>query len=142
MRFNIPPFLADTAQLVRASLLLTQRPDKSVDLQDTLKIIAHVSLAAKAITDVARAALITAQTTLDTLKVLPGDSGVKVVEVGQIMGLWRSQTLENTPRAIVLVSSREGAAPFRALFFSVEAAPELRPKLRISYSTRKIRGLP
>lgn len=142
MRFNIPPFLADTAQLVRASLLLTQRPDRTVDPKDTLRIVAHVSLAAKAITDVSRAALITAQTSLDTLKVLPADSGLKIVEVGQILGLWRTQTLENTPRAIVLVSSTEGGAALRALFFSVEAAPELRPRLRISYSTRKARGLP
>jgi hypothetical protein len=142
MRFNIPPFLADTAQLVRVSLLLTQRPDRAIDVQDTMRIVAHVSLAAQAITDVSRAALITAQTTLDTLKVLPGDSGVKLVEIGPIFGVWRTQTLANTPRAIVLVSSNEGATALRALFFSIEAAPDLRPKLRISYSTRKTRGLP
>jgi hypothetical protein len=142
MRFNIPPFLSDTAQLVRASLLLTQIPDRAVDPKDTMNIIAHVSLAAKAITDIGRAALITAQQSLDTLKVVPGDSGVKVLEVGQILGLWRTQTLEQTPRAIVLVSGTEGETPLRALFFSIEAAPQLRPRLRISYSTRKTRGLP
>jgi hypothetical protein len=142
MRFNIPPFLADSAQLVRVSLLLTQRPDVAIDAKDTMRIVAHVSLAAQAITDVSRAALITAQTTLDTLKVLPGDSGVKVVEIGPIVGVWRTQTLANTPRAIVLVSSTEGGAPIRAQFFSIEASPDLRPKLRFSYSTRKTRGLP
>jgi hypothetical protein len=142
LRFNIPPFLADTAQLVRATLLLTQIPDRTVDAKDTMNIIAHVSLAAKAITDIGRAALITAQTSRDTLKVVPGDSGVKSLEVGQIIGLWRTQTLEQTPRAIVLVSSTESQTPLRALFFSIEAAPQLRPRLRISYSTRKTRGLP
>jgi hypothetical protein len=142
MRFNIPPFLADTAQLVRATLLLTQIPDRSVGATDSMRIVAHVSLAAKAVADIGRAALITAQTSLDTLKVVPGDSGLKSLEVGPIIGLWRTQTLEQTPRAIVLVSSTEGETPLRAIFFSIEAAPNLRPRLRISYSTRKTRGLP
>lgn len=142
MRFDIPRFIADTAQIVRASLLLTQRPDRSVDPKDTLRIIAHVSLATKNITDPVRAAQITAETNLDTLKVAPGDSGLKVAEVAQVISLWRTQTDTLTPRAIVLVSASEGQAPTQALFFSIEAAPGLRPRLRISYSTRKSNGLP
>jgi hypothetical protein len=142
MRFDIPAFLVDTAQIIRASLLMTQRPDRTLDPTDTVRIIAHVSLAANAVTDVTRASQITAQTSLDTLKVAPSDSGVKVLEVAQIMSLWRSQNVANTPRAIVLVSGTEGEAPVQALFFSTEFAPELRPRLRISYSTRKSTGLP
>jgi hypothetical protein len=142
MRFNVPLFITDTAQIIRASLLMTQRPDRSVDPKDTVRIVAHVSLAAKAVTDVARAAQITAQSSFDTLRVAPGDSGVKAIEVAQIINLWRTQKVDQTPRAVVLVSATEGSAPLRALFFSLEAAPELRPRLRISYSTRKSRGLP
>jgi hypothetical protein len=142
MRFNVPSFIADTAQIIRASLIMTQRPDRSVDPKDTVRIIAHVSLAAKAVTDIARAAQITAQTSVDTLKAAPGDSGQKLIEIAQIINLWRTQKVDQTPRAVVLVSGSEGSAPLRALFFSIEAAPELRPRLRISYSTRKSRGLP
>jgi hypothetical protein len=142
MRFNVPPFIADSAEIIRASLLMTQRPDRSVDPKDTVRIIAHVSLAATAVTDLTRASQITAQTSLDTLRVAPGDSGVKLLEVAQIIGLWRTQPPDETPRAIVLVSGTEGQAPLRAIFFSIEAAPELRPRLRISYSTRKTKGLP
>jgi hypothetical protein len=142
MRFNVPAFISDTAQIIRASLLLTQIPDRTVDPKDTLRIIAHVSLATKAVTDVARAAQITAQTSLDTLRVAPADSGVKLLEVAQIIGLWRTQKADLTPRAMVLISGTEGQAPVRAVFFSIEAAPELRPRLRISYSTRKTNGLP
>jgi len=142
MRFNVPAFITDTAEIVRASLLMTQRPDRSVDPKDTVRIIAHVSLATKVVTDLTRAAQITAQTSLDTLRVAPSDSGVKLLEVAQIVGLWRAQQVDQTPRAIVLVSGTEGQAPLRALFFSIEAAPELRPRLRISFSTRKSRGLP
>ncbi|MFN2601988.1 MAG: hypothetical protein ABR582_04425 [Gemmatimonadaceae bacterium] len=142
MRFNIPPFISDTAQIIRASLLMTQRPDRSVDPKDTVRIVAHVSLAAKAVTDVTRAAQITAQSSLDTTRVAPGDSGVKAVEIAQVINLWRTQKVDQTPRAVVLVSATEGSAPLRALFFSIEAAPDLRPRLRISYSTRKSSGLP
>lgn len=142
MRFNVPAFIADTAEIIRASLLMTQRPDRTVDSKDTVRIIAHVSLATKAVTDLTRAAQITAQTSLDTLRVAPGDSGVKLLEVAQIIGLWRTQQADQTPRAMVLISGTEGQAPLRAIFFSIEAAPELRPRLRISYSTRKTSGLP
>jgi hypothetical protein len=142
MRFNVPAFIADTAEIIRASLLMTQRPDRTLDPKDTVRIVAHISLATVAVTDLTRAAQITAQTSLDTVKVAPGDSGVKQLEVAQIISLWRTQKADQTPRAIVLVSGTEGQAPLRAIFFSMEAAPELRPRLRISYSTRKTSGLP
>ncbi|HYN83543.1 MAG TPA: hypothetical protein VES88_18850 [Gemmatimonadaceae bacterium] len=142
MRFDVPSFIGDTAQIVRATLLLTQRPDRSGEVGDTVRVLANVSLAAKSVTDIARAAQITAGTTLDTLKISPADSGLKTLEVAQVIALWRSQNPDQTPRALVLVSTTEGQAPIQARFFSIEAAPELRPRLRISYSTRKSRGLP
>lgn len=142
MRFDVPAFIADTAEIVRATLLMTQRPDLSVDPKDTVRIVAHVSLAGKTVTDLTRAAQITAQTTLDTLRVAPADSGTKLLEVARVIALWRGQNPDQTPRAIVLISSTEGQAPVQARFFSIEAAPSLRPRLRISYSTRKSRGLP
>jgi len=142
MRFDIPKFIADTAQIVRATLLLTQRPDRTAEEGDTVRILANVSLAAKAVTDLSRAAQITAGTILDTLKISPADTGLKTLDVAQVISIWRSQDPDVTPRALVLVSTTEGRAPVQALFFSIEAAPELRPRLRISYSTRKSRGLP
>lgn len=142
MRFDVPKFIADTAQIVRATLLLTQRPDRTAAPNDTVEILANVSLAAKSVTDLTRAAQITAGTTLDTLKVSPLDSGVKTLEVPQVISLWRAQNPDQTPRALILISTTEGRAPLQALFFSIEAAPELRPRLRVSYSTRKSRGLP
>ena len=142
MRFDIPKFIADTAQIVRATLLLTQRPDHTAEANDTVRVLANVSLAAKSVTDLARAAQITAGTTLDTLKLSPADSGLKTLEMAQVVALWRAQNPDQTPRALILVSTTEGRAPVQALFFSIEAAPELRPRLRISYSTRKSRGLP
>ena len=142
MRFNVPPFITDTAQIIRATLLLTQRPDRSVDPNDSVRILVDVSLAGTVVTDPTRAAQITAQSNLDTLLVAPADSGLKLLEVAQVITLWHSQKADQTPRALVLISATEGRAPPQAQFFSMEAAPGLRPRLRISYSIRNSRGIP
>ena len=142
LRFSIPAFIVDSVDVIRASLLLTQRPNRGVDAADTLFIIPHVSLAGKAVTDVAKASQITAVAVADTLRIAPRDSGVKVLEVASVVSLWRLQDETATPRALVLLSTREGQTPLEGIFFSTEAAPGLRPRLRVSYSKRNSRGLP
>ncbi len=142
LRFNIPARLVDSVDVVRATLLLTQLPNSGLDATDTVRIIPNVSLAAIAVTDIAKAAQITALGSADTLKVQPGGSGLKTVEVASIINLWRFQKETETPRAIVLLSTREGQSPLEGRFYSIEASPDRRPRLRISYSTRKSTGLP
>lgn len=142
LRFEIPSFLIDSADIVRASLLLTQRPNFGVDAADTIFIIPHVSLAGKAVTDISRASQITAIAATDSLVLAPRDSGLRILEIAGVVALWRVQDKNQTPRALVLLSTREGQTPLEARFFSTEAAPALRPRLRISYSKRRSRGLP
>lgn len=142
MRFNIPSFLVDSVDVVRATLLLTQIANPGLDPTDTVRIIPHVSLATVAVKDVAKASQITAVANSDTLRVTPGSSGVRGIEVASVVSLWRLQKATETPRALVLISIGEGDSPLEARFHSIEAAPELRPRLRISYSTRKSTGLP
>jgi hypothetical protein len=142
MRFSIPAFIIDSVDVVRATLLLNQLPNVSIDPGDTVSIIPHVSLATTAVTDVAKAAQITAIASADTLHVTPGGSGTKSLEMANIINVWRTQSAIDTPRAIVLLSTLEGTSPLEARFYSVEAAPALRPRLRISYSARKSTGLP
>lgn len=142
MRFNIPSFLVDSVDVVRATLLLTQIANPGLDPTDTVRIVPHVSLATIAVIDVAKASQITAIANTDTLSITPGSSGVQTVEVPSVMNLWRVQKADETPRAIVLISLNEGDSPLEARFHPAEAAPELRPRLRISYSARKPTGLP
>jgi hypothetical protein len=142
MRFNIPAFITDSVDIVRASLLLTQIPNNQIDPNDTVFVVTHVVLATDVVTDIAKASQITAEATLDTLRAHPGASGVQVLEIAQIVGLWRSTAATKTPRAIVLLSAQEGESPLEARFFSLEGTPAQRPKLRITYSTRKSKGLP
>ncbi|MEO7368098.1 MAG: hypothetical protein ABIZ36_09080 [Gemmatimonadaceae bacterium] len=142
LRFNVPAFITDSVDIVRASLLLTQIPNTQIDPNDTVFIIPNVGLATDAVKDVPKAAQITAIAAADTLKAHPGASGVKAIEIAQIINLWRSLAATKTPRVIVLLSTQEGESPLEARFFSLEASPEQRPRLRITYSTRKSKGLP
>ena len=142
MRFNIPAFITDSVNIVRASLLLTQIPNNQIDPNDTVFVVPHVVLATDVVTDVAKASQITAEANLDTLRAHPGASGVQLIEMAQIVSLWRSTAAANTPRAIVLLSAQEGESPLEVRFFSLEGTPAQRPKLRITYSTRNSRGLP
>ena len=135
-------FIIDSVDVVRATLLLTQQPNLTIDPGDTVSIIPHVSLAAADVTDIAKAAQITAIANTDTLHVTPGGSGLRFLEIANIINVWRTQSSTDTPRAIVLLSTLEGTSPLEARFFPVEAAADLRPRLRISYSARKSTGLP
>jgi hypothetical protein len=142
MKFDIPAFIIDSVDVVRATLLLTQQPNASIDQDDTVRIAPQISLAAATVTDIAKAAQIVAVARTDTLKVTPGGSGLRTMEIANVISLWRSQNPVETPRALILVSTLEGTSPLEARFFPVESAPDLRPRLRISYSARKSTGLP
>ena len=142
MRFNIPAFLIDSVDLIRATLLLTQISNPGLDATDTISIVPHVSLAGTAVTDIAKASQITVVADVDTLRVQPIGSGLKALEVATVVAVWRQQKVADTPRAIVLLSTREGQSPLEGRFYSVEATPDRRPRLRISYSARKSTGLP
>jgi hypothetical protein len=142
LRFNVPSFLIDSVDVVRATLLLTQISNNALDPADTVNIIPHVSLATVAVRDISKAAQITAIANTDTLKVAPGGFGERGLEVASVVGLWRLQKADETPRAMVLISLAEGQSPLEARFHSIESAPGLRPRLRISYSSKKPTGLP
>lgn len=145
IRFAIPRFIFDSATVVRATLLLTQKPNPAFPITDTMAISVNLVLAGRAITDIARAATLTADpelTGIDTLFTAPADSGVKPFDIASFVVFWRSVPEEDTPHAIVLASTRESGLALEARFYSTEAAPELRPRLRISYSPRRPPGLP
>ena len=142
MRFNVPAFIVDSVDVVRATLLLTQLPNSGLDPGDTVRIVPNVGLAAVSVTDVAKASQIAATIATDTLKVTPSGSGLKSLELANVIAVWRTQKAADTPRALILISTLEGTSPLEARFYPIEAAPDLRPRLRISYSSRKSTGLP
>ncbi len=143
LRFVVPPRILDSATVLRATLLLTQRPNRSIDARDSVLILPQVVTAGEEVTDFPRAAALLSLFPVDTIRVAPGDSGVRQVEVAAALRQWTS--VGNTfrqQRALVIRSNAEGQSPFDAHFFSLRAPAALRPRLRVSYSLRTSFGVP
>jgi hypothetical protein len=150
LRFDIPPSILDSSTIVRATLMLTQRPDPALDPTDRFGIYPRIVIASSAVTDIARAATFLGPRSgeanalaFDSLTVAPGDSGLRSLEVVNLLIAWQVRTDSLAPQALVLQSAREGAAALRGSFFSAEAADaSLRPRLRVSYIPSVTFGLP
>lgn len=138
LRFNIPSHIVDSSTIVRASLVLTQRPLPYGDLRDTMTIQAQVVLAGPQVTDLRRASNIIAAPGLDvndSLLISPRDTGQKILDMFLLLRAWRTQDalLYPPPRALVLRASPENVLPFEASFFNSQSPPSLRPFMLISY---------
>lgn len=142
LRFVIPARILDSSTVIRATILLDQIANPGLDPLDSLFIVPQIVLAGVSVTDPTKAAQITSNFSVDTLKVRPGDSGLRLVEVGGAFGIWRGVKATEMPHAIVLRSTREGKSPLEIRFSSVEAATAQRPRLRISYTNDVPLGLP
>jgi hypothetical protein len=144
LRFELPERLIDSATVVRATLLLTQVPAGSVDAGDSLTIYPQVVRAAIGLTDVARSAGILngPRIEIDSLRVKPADGGVRAIEIVGALREWKAVGTTTLQRAIVLRSSTEGASAPAALFYSSEAAPSQRPRLRLTYINEVQFGIP
>jgi hypothetical protein len=142
IRFNIPDSIIDSATVVRATLLLNQLPNTAIDPTDTVLLLPEVVLAGTAVRDPAKAAQIIGTISVDTLRLTPGGSGVKNVELARAFTLWHTQSPDSLPRAIVLKSLTEGNTAIELRFSSSEDIAALRPRLRISYTAKVPLGLP
>lgn len=142
VRFDIPASIIDSSTVVRATLLLNQIPNSALDPTDTVFILPTLVIAGRAITDPTRAAQITADVALDTLRMMPGGSGLTQVELARAFTIWRTQSPDTTARAIVLKTLNEGNSPLEIRFSSSEDVAALRPRLRISYTSRVPLGIP
>ena len=135
LRFDIPSSIVDSSTIVRATLLLNQIPNPSLDPTDTVFILPQLVLAGNVVSDPTKASQIVADISADTVKARPGDSGQTLVEVGRAFGVWRGAKPDSLPCAIILKSLREGNTPLEIRFSSREDVAALRPQLRISYTT-------
>ena len=144
LRFDLPTKLIDSATVVRATLILTQVPAASVDASDTLTIYPQVVRAAKTLTDVGRAAgfLNVPGLEIDSLRVLPTAEGQRAIEMVGALREWKAVGPDALQRAIVLRLANEGSSAQTAMFYSSEASPSLRPRLRITYINQVQFGVP
>jgi hypothetical protein len=144
IRFNIPSRILDSSNVLRATLELTQRPVQSV--QDTMKLTLYplVVTAGTNITDPGRSAFLTNApgAGFDSVQIAPGDSGVKEIEIVNALRAWSLSVSSRAQRGIVIRAGPESVDPRFVTFFSSSAAPELRPRLRVSYSPVRSFGIP
>ena len=144
LRFDIPPAILDSSSVVRATLLLTQRPNPvSPELGDSVGIGHFGVVAGGSLTDLRRTLFfIERLSNRDTLFVFATDSAVRNFEMIDWVRAWRGTDPFRTPRAIALATASESRNARQVDFFSIEAAPELRPRLRITYIPRAAGPLP
>jgi hypothetical protein len=144
MRFDIPSRIVDSTVVVRASLLLTQRPSTAAEAGDTVSVqIVPVGASVQA-TDL-RTQLEFAQAgffPVDSLLIVPKDSGVVSIEMVRLVRAWKGQNTTSTPRVAALFLTSEGQKLSSFDFFSTEAPQALRPRLRITYVPRVNSGQP
>lgn len=145
LRFNVPSRIVDSTTIVRASLLLTQVPNRRVNPRDSLYVYAVAILASPVITDIGSVLQFTAAPGafgLDSISAAPADSGVRSFELVGLVRTWRGQTISVSPRSIALFSAAEGQLPGEIDFFSTKAPLAVRPRLRITYVPQTSYGLP
>lgn len=144
MELDIPQFLIDSVNIVRATLELTQRPNPAAPLPtDTMTVREFQLVASPVITDLHRRLLFIQRfRNLDSVAVAAADSGVRSFEIIDLVRSWRGTRPERTPRSMVFAVETEGIHPRLAEFFSNEAPESLRPRLKLFYLPRTEGGLP
>ena len=145
LRFVLPSRIVDSTTIVRASLLLTQVPNRRLAQHDSVFVYPLAVLAAPVVTDVASLLQFvgpSGQFQLDSVSIAPGDSGVRSFEIVGLVRTWKAQTATVSPRTLALRSGAEGQLPAELDFFSTRAPASVRPRLRITYVTKSSSGLP
>jgi hypothetical protein len=145
LRFDVPSRIVDSTTIVRATLLLTQTPNRTLSTKDSVFVFPAAVLASSSITDTRTLLQFVGaigQFGLDSVAMAPTDSGLRSFEVVPLVRTWRGTTNDISPRAIALRSNGEGGSPAEINFFSSRVGGAVRPRLRITYVPQTTFGLP
>jgi hypothetical protein len=146
MRFQLPPLLVDSVNVIRASLLLTQVPSRvAASSSDTVVLQVNPIIAGPQLTDpflLSQFSASGAAIGLSTVSLVPKDAGLRSIELVSLFRVWRNAGTANSVRAIVLRSSAEGSSAAELDFVSMEGPVADRPRLRLTYVPRRGFGLP
>jgi hypothetical protein len=145
LKFDVPSRIVDSTTIVRASLLLTQAPNRKLSNRDSVYVFPAAVLASSSITDTRTLLQFVGaigQFGLDSVSMAAADSGLRSFEVVALVRTWRGTTSDISPRAIALRSAGEGGSPVEINFFSSRVGGAVRPRLRITYVPQTSFGLP
>lgn len=144
LRFNLPRSISDSSTIVRAEVLLTQRPSTYANVTVPVALLPLVPTTSDLVTDVRRILDLSADglfASLDSTLLVPGASGPRVINILRLARNWATLPA-NVPRAIAFRIGLEGAQPAELKFYSSEAAAPLRPRIRITYLPRTQNAIP
>jgi hypothetical protein len=145
-RFDVPSHIVDSTTVVRASLLLTQVPNRRLSPNESVFVYPVAVLAGPTVTDIASALQFIGsdgEFGLDSISMAPADSGVRSFELVGLVRTWKGQATTVSPRTVALRSGGEGSLPAEFNFFSTKSPnPALRPRLRITFIPPFPYGLP
>jgi hypothetical protein len=146
LRFDVPPMVLDSVQVIRASLLLTQsKPRSAGAFVDTLTVFTQPVLSSPTITDIFTESQFLGGARaygVDSVRFAVRDSGLKSIELVNLVRFWKQVGSANSSRSIVLRALEEGATPAEASIFSNEGPVDVRPRLRLTYVPRHGFGIP
>lgn len=147
LRLDIPKKFLDSVVIVRAQLVLVQRPIRGLD-EDSLAVVFPAPVSTTSVvTDIRRVSQLIYPAFsfgLAGFAFAPSDSGERRLELVGLIRQWSlTSKLANAPQtAIVLRGGSEGLSTGRMAFFGLDAPPALRPHLRLSYVARSRFGIP
>lgn len=129
LRVSLPRLIRDSAQVVRATLLLVPAVAARGAPTDSFVVEAHTVAADFG----AKSPIRFDQTGTDTATIRIGASDTVRFEVTNIVQFWMADTL--APTAVMLRSQTEAANPAEIRFYP-SAAAAFRPTLRLTYARR------
>lgn len=144
LRFDIPSAIIDSSTVVRAELLLTQRPAFGPDRADSITVQPFVGVSTSAVNDPYVATSLSINGLLAGVapeRFMPADSGQRTFNLVNVVRSWSVLNPEVT-RFIALRFEGEGSLANEVRFFDRSASPALRPRLRITYMPRTEFSLP
>ena len=144
LRFSLPKSISDSSTIVRAEVLLTQRPSLFANVADTVSLLPLIPTSTNAVTDIRRILDLSADgafAALDSTRLVPRDSGQRAVNILSLARSWGGLQAD-IPRAVAFRIGLEGAQPAELQFYSSEAPAALRPRLRITYLPRTESAIP
>ena len=148
LKLRIPRSFLDTVTIVRASMDMVQRPNAAAPgARDRIRLRMRVGIAGPALGTDPRRVVEFLDPTLEgvllpSLGIAPADTGVRAFDVGSALRLWATQDTSIATNFVVY-SEGENFQEQRPAFFSHRNAnPSLRPRLRVTYTTRREGAIP
>jgi hypothetical protein len=143
-RFALPSEILDSSTVVRAELVLTQRPALGPDRGDSVGVQPFIGVSRNTVTDLYLATVLAANglfAGVDSVRLVPQDSGEVAFNIVNVVRGWATQDTSIT-RFIALRMNGEGFSGTELRFHDQSGPVAQRPRLRITYLPRTEFALP